>query len=234
MKFIGGARDAGSTAGRKQGYRRGKWAALATLGLAPLVILSSPGVASAASWECLENSDGSQTDIVGNGSTDHQTKSVGVQQANKTWQDWVWRGDQHGLTFQCPWNVPSCSYSWQQSHTEGWKWSVGLSLKVPIPYVSDILGGLTPGYERNGSTTTAFTFTTNLSPGQFAAPIQVVERRWTQGVFQGVYHSTGNRCLSSPSNPNHSAWKYTWSDEKWGSWTTNVHVSDYGTYHVWK
>ncbi|WP_327404578.1 hypothetical protein OG194_33900 [Streptomyces sp. NBC_01288] len=208
-----------------------KWMGLATLALAPMVLLASPGVASAASQECLQNSENSSHDMAGNSSTDHQTQSVGVQQANNTWQDWVWRGP----TFQCPWNVPSCSYAWQQSKTTGWQYSAGLSIKVPIPVIGNDLASLTPSYNRSGSTTTSYTFTTNLSPGQFAQPIQVVQRRWTQGVYKGIYHSTGAKCTPSPSNPNGKAYEYTWSpDERWGNWTTNLKVSDYGTYNVWK
>ncbi|MFF5303423.1 hypothetical protein ACFY5F_29075 [Streptomyces sp. NPDC013161] len=37
------------------------------------------------------------------------------------------------------------------------------------------------------------------------------------------------------SNPNHDAFYFSWSpNERCGSWTTNLEVSDYGTYHVWK
>ncbi|MEU9456468.1 hypothetical protein [Streptomyces sp. NPDC048277] len=211
---------------------RNRWIGLLTMALAPMVVIAAPGTASAASTVCLQNSDGSQDDIAGNWSTPDKTRSVGVQQASNTWQDWVWRGP----TFQCPWNVPSCSYAWQQSKTTGWKWSVGLKLKLPgaLNKALSELAELTPSYERNGSTTTSYTFTTNLKPGQFAQPIQVVQRRWTQGVYQGIYHSTGRSCLPSPSNPNHSAWQYTWSpNERWGNWTTNLKVSDYGTYNVW-
>ncbi|MFJ9895557.1 hypothetical protein ACIQPR_19815 [Streptomyces sp. NPDC091280] len=206
---------------------------LLAFGLAPLVVIAAPGTASAAGSVCLENADGSQDDIAGNWSTPDKTVSVTTQQASNTWQDWTWRGP----TFQCPWNVSSCSYAWQQSKTTGWSWSVGLNVKTPTAlgkFVSE-LAALTPSYGRNGSTTTSYTFTTTLSPGQFAQPIQVVQRRWTQGVYRGVYHSTGKRCTSSPSNPNHSAYFFTWSpNERWGSWTTNLKVSDYGTYNVWK
>lgn len=210
---------------------RGRWMGALTVALAPMVILAAPGSASAADTVCLQNADGSQADIVGNWSTPNKTRSISVQQANKTWEDWVWRGDVR----RCSWNVPSCSYAWQESKTTGWKWSVGLKLKLPgaLNKAASELAELTPSYERNGSTTTSFTFTTNLRPGQYAQPIQVVERRWTQGVYQGVYHSTGKSCLPSPSNPNHNAWRYTWSNERWGSWTTNLKVMDYGTYHVW-
>ena len=208
-----------------------KWMGLATLALAPMVLLASPGVASAASQECLQNSENSSHDMAGNWSTDHKTQSVTVQHASNTWQDWIWRGP----TFQCPWNVPSCSYAWQQSKTTGWQASVGLSIKIPIPKVGSFLDEITPSYTRSGSTTTSYTFTTNLSPGQFAQPIQVVQRRWTQGVYQGIYHSTGAKCLPSPTNPNGKAFEYTWSpNERWGSWATNLKVSDYGTYNVWK
>ncbi|WP_405870358.1 MULTISPECIES: hypothetical protein [unclassified Streptomyces] len=203
---------------------------LLTLGLAPLVVMASPGVASAASTECLQNADSSQTDIAGNSSMDHQTQSVTTQWASNTWQDWIWRGP----TFRCPTNVPSCSYAWQQAKTTGWKASIGLSIKVPIPYVGKLFDELTPSYDRTGSTTTSYTFTTNLKPGQYAQPIQVVERRWTKGVYQGIYHSTGKSCLPSPTRPNGKAWQYTWSpNERFGTWTTNLSVRDYGTYNVY-
>ncbi|MFD4556712.1 hypothetical protein ACFWP5_20770 [Streptomyces sp. NPDC058469] len=194
-----------------------KWLGLATLALAPapMVLLASPGVASAASQECLQNSENSSHDMAGNWSTDHQTQSVSVQHANNTWQDWIWRGSTFQCPwfqcpwFQCPWNVPSCSYAWQQAKTTGWQWSAGLSIKVPIPVIGNDLAGLTPSYNQSGSTTTSYTFTTNLSPGQFAQPIQVVTRRWTQGVYKGIYHSTGAKCTPSPSNPNGKAYAPT-------------------------
>ncbi|KPI05883.1 hypothetical protein OK074_4373 [Actinobacteria bacterium OK074] len=231
MKINRGARlGGGSVAVRKKSPIRSKWASLLTLGLAPLVVMAAPGVAAASSTVCLQNSDSSQTDIAGNSSTPNQTRSVGVQQANKTWQDWVWRGP----TYQCPWNVPSCSYAWQKSKTTSWKWSVGLSIKVPIPKVGNLLDEITPSYDRSGSTSTSYTFTINMKPGQYAQPIQVVERRWTQGTYVGIYHSTGKSCLPSPTRPNGKAWQYTWSpNERWGSWTTNLKTLDYGTYHVW-
>ncbi|WP_405947510.1 hypothetical protein OG588_13665 [Streptomyces prunicolor] len=228
MTVNAGTRRSGdSVVARKKTSK--KWMGLATLALAPMVLLASPGVASAATNVCLQNSDGSQTDIAGNSSTPDKTQSITVQSAKNTWQDWVWRGP----TFQCPTNVPSCTYAWQQAKTTGWQWSVGLSIKLPIPKVGSWLDEITPSYGRSGSTTTSYTFTTALTPGQFAQPIQVVERRWTQGVYQGIYHSTGNSCLPSPTNPNGKAWRYNWSNERWGNWTTNLKVSDYGTYHVW-
>ncbi|WBO64978.1 hypothetical protein [Streptomyces camelliae] len=97
---------------------------------------------------CLEHYDGSQTDIAGNWSTPDKTQSIGVQQARNTWQDWVWRG---------PWNVPSCSYAWQQSKTTGRQWQAGLNLKLPsgLSKAWSELAALTPLYNRSGSTTTS-------------------------------------------------------------------------------
>ncbi|KDN75580.1 hypothetical protein DF19_08690 [Streptomyces olindensis] len=214
-----------------------KWTGLLAFTLAPMVVLASPSVASASSQECLGNSSTpANADIAGNWSTQHQTRSVTVQQARKTWQDWVYRGDLDHKTFQCPWNVPSCSYAWQQSKTTGWKWSVGLNVKVPSVLSKAVseLAALTPSYERNGSITTAFTWTITLKPGQKAAPIQVVERRWTQGVYQGIYHSTGKSCLPTTTDINAKPHFYTWDpNARWGSWTTNMAVSDWATYNVW-
>ncbi|MET8976435.1 hypothetical protein ABZX85_12545 [Streptomyces sp. NPDC004539] len=222
---------------RRTAGLRNRLAGLMALGLAPLVVLASPGVASASSQECLGNSSTpANADIAGNWSTDHQTRSVAVQQARKTWQDWVWRGDLNHLTYQCPWNVPSCTYAWSKSKTTGWKYSVGLSLKVPAVFSKALseLASITPNYERSGSTTTSYTWQITMRPGQFAAPIQVVERRWTQGVYVGVYHSTGRSCLPSPTDVTAKPHFYDWyPNERWGSWTSNIAVSDYGTYHVW-
>ncbi|MCZ0997526.1 hypothetical protein O1M63_04280 [Streptomyces mirabilis] len=133
MKINRGPRRSGdAVTGRQKGPARKRWAGLFTLALVPLVVLASPGVAAASSQECLGNSSTpANADIAGNWSTEHQTRSVTTQQASNTWQDWVWRGDLNHLTYQCPWNVPSCTYAWSQSKTTGWKWSAGLNLKVP-------------------------------------------------------------------------------------------------------
>ncbi|MFF7791474.1 hypothetical protein [Streptomyces sp. NPDC007991] len=152
-----------------------------------------------------------------------------TRQACDTWQDWIWRGE----TYKCAWNVPKCRYDWGKSKTTGWQWSVGLNVKIPIPGAKDLVS-VTPSYGRNGSTTTSFTFSIELNPEQKAQPIQVVERRWTKGVFQGIYHSTGKSCLPSPGRPDGNAYLYRWDPNKrWGSWTTNLAVSNYASYHVW-
>lgn len=193
--------------------RRRWWAPLAALALVPLALFAMQGSASAQTW-CFDQGGG-HPDLKGD-----TTWAEGTTQAPNTWQDWVWRGD----TFHCPWNAPSCQYAWQYSKTTGWSWSSGLS--VSIPY----LGSLTPNYGRNGSTTTSFTYTVNLRPGQFAQPIQVVERRWRQGDFVGAFRSNGDHC--DPRHPN--AVTYWWDGNyRWGHWENNEHVSDYGTYHIW-
>lgn len=200
---------------KKKSLRR--WLAPAlSLGLAPLLLLASPGSASADTW-CWKP-DG--YDIRKGDTTWSKTRS----QAGNTNQDWVWRGP----TFRCPTNVPSCSYAWGQQQTTGWQWSVGLSVKVPVPYLKDVLGSITPSYGRNGSTSTIFTFSTNLSPGQFAQPIQVVERRWTQGTFVGAFRTDHSSCGGGQE-------RYWWDGNyEFGNWQSNLRVNDYGTYNVWR
>ncbi|WP_031475555.1 hypothetical protein [Streptomyces bicolor] len=196
--------------------RRRRWLAPAmSLGLAPLILLAAPGTASARTW-CFK-SDGYS---FRKGDT---TWAKGQTQDRKTWQDSVWRGP----TFRCPWNVPSCSYRWDESKTAGWQWQVGLSINVPIPYVKDVLGSLTPSYGRNGSTTTTYSFTVNLQPGQYAQPVSVVERRWTQGTFVGAFRTDGSTCGDGKQ-------RFWWDgDYQWGKWQTNLRVRDYGTYNVY-
>lgn len=204
----------GPSANRKQSLR---WAPLASLALAPLVVLTAPGTASAAQTRCLfEN----EWNLPGD-----TTRAVARQQAHNTWEDWVWRGP----TYRCPWNVPKCTYAWQQSKTTSWQWSVGLTIGGQSNPATK-LAQLTAGYQRSGSTTTAYTFSVDLNPGQYAQPIQVVQRRWRQGDFVGAWR-LGGTCRKDGRNLN----EYTWDgNHRWGTWQHNIRVNDYGTYHVWK
>ncbi|MFF5359224.1 hypothetical protein ACFY4I_07400 [Streptomyces scabiei] len=184
--------------------------------LAPLVLLAASGSASAQTW-CWKP-DGYS---IRKGDT---TWAKPQTQAGKTWQDWVWRGP----TFRCPTNAPSCSYAWQESKTSGWQWSVGVSVSNPVPYLNRVLASITPSYGRNGSTTTSFTFNTSLSPGQYAQPIQVVERRWTKGTFVGAFRTDHSSCGGGQE-------RYWWDgDYEFGSWEANLRVQDYGSYNIWK
>jgi hypothetical protein len=205
------SREGKSPESKKRSRRR--WAPLAGLALAPLMLLATQGTASAQTW-CFY-AGGGQPDLKGD-----TTWAQGTQRAANTWQDWVWRGD----TFRCPTNVPGCSYAWGQTKTSGWSWSVGVSVNIPNA------GSITPNYGRNGSTTTSFTFTVNLKPGQFAQPVQVVQRQWRQGIFVGAFRSTGYLC----DGRHPGIYSYWWDGEyRWGNWSLNERVSDYGTYNVW-
>lgn len=220
MRFNSKAAREAKPAGSDKKKRRRRWLApVLSLGLAPLVLLASPGTASAQTW-CFQGGDDAH---ILTGST---TWAKGTNQASNTWQDWVWRGP----TWQCPWNVPGCSYAYQESKTAGWEWSIGLSISVPIPYIDKVLSSITPSYGRSGSTTTAYTYTVQLRPGQFAQPISVVERRWQQGTYVGAFRTDGSLC-----DPRHlRVYRYWWDgDYEFGHWSTNVRVNDWGTYNVW-
>lgn len=194
---------------------RRRWLAPAlTLGLAPLILLASPGSASAETW-CF-GSDGASY------RTGDTTWAKTQTQAANTWQDWVWRGP----TFRCPTNVPSCSYAWGQQKTTGWSAQISLDIEVNIPFVGK-LGEITPGYGRTGSTSTTYTFTTNLRPGQYAQPIQVVERRWTQGTYVGAFRTDHTSCGNGQE-------RFWWDGNyEFGKWQADLKVNDYGTYNVY-
>jgi hypothetical protein len=194
-----------------------RWLApVLSLGLAPLILLASPGSASAATW-CWKP-DGYD---IRKGDT---TWAKSQTQAANTYQDWVWRGP----TFRCPTNVPSCSYRYDQTKTSGWSWSVGISVSNPVPYLNQVLASVTPEYGRNGSTSTSYTWVTDLKPGQYAQPIQVVERRWTQGTFVGAFRTDHSSCGRGEE-------RYWWDGNyQFGRWTANLRVKDYGTYNVWR
>ncbi|HEY8983438.1 MAG TPA: hypothetical protein VIU15_28140 [Streptomyces sp.] len=197
--------------------RRRTLASAMGVGLVPLVLLASAGNASAQTW-CFKDDGASYR-------TGDTTWAKPQIQAPHTWQDWVWRGP----TFRCPTNAPSCGYAWQESKTSGWQWSIGLKVSVNIPFVNKLVD-VTPSYGRNGSTTTSFTFSTNLSPGQYAQPIQVVERRWTQGDYVGAFRTDGTTCNDG------SGLKRFWWDGNYefGKWSADLRVNDYGTYNIWR
>ncbi len=207
--------EAEAAVNQKKKNRR--WLApVLSLGLAPLMLLASPGSASADTW-CWKP-DGHD---IAKGST---TWAKAQTQAPKTYEDWVWRGP----TFRCPPNVPGCSYAWGEQKTSGWQWSVGVSVSNPIPYLNKVLSEITPSYGRTGSTSTTFTFNTSLSPGQYAQPIQLVKRRWTQGTFVGAFRTDHSSCGRGKE-------RYWWDGNyQWGKWQANLRVDDYGTYHVWR
>jgi hypothetical protein len=161
-------------------------------------------------------------------SVGNDTRAETTQRAGNTWDDWVWRGP----TFLCPNNVPSCSYAWGQSKTAGWAWNVGLSLAVannPMTWLASV----TPNYGRNGSTTTSFTWSIVMLPGQYAQPISVVRRRWEGGRFVGAY-------VRAPSLDGQCKGQYPqkmmqWQGGyRWGSWSQNARDFDFGSYNVWR
>lgn len=183
--------------------------------LTPLVLLASSGSASADTW-CWKP-DGYD---MRKGDT---TWAKSQTQAANTWEDWVFRGP----TFRCPTNVPGCSYAWGETKTSGWQWNVNVTVNNPIPYLNKILPSVTPSYGRSGSTSTTFTNTVNLSPGQYAQPIQLVLRRWTKGTFVGAFRTDHSSCGGGQE-------RYWWDGNyEFGTWTANLRVRDYGTYNVY-
>lgn len=186
------------------------------LALVLLTMVSAPGFAQAATW-CWKGGDN-----VRSGDTSWARVK---QQAQNTWEDHVWRGD----TFRCPASVSQCTYAWGHSKTTGWRWSTGVSvnlagLKLP--------GTVNAEFQRYGETTTSFTYTVFLKPGQYAQPVQKVIRRWQSGDFVGAFRLTGKTCsISSWENGREYYWDGGYG---WGNWSRNIRVNDFGTYNVWR
>lgn len=189
--------------------------------MVPLTVLL--GGPAEAAGQCVVRSG---TDPVFKGS---QTKRVVTSRAGNTWDDWIWRGQ----IFQCSWNVPSCSYAYATSTTKSWQWSIG----------GQILGGYTPSnwqalmallptYGRSGSTSSTYTFTVNLRPGQYAQPIMVVRRRWEAAVFVGGYPNYG-ACLFRPGVPGRFVEQVFQPNIRYGSHAVNNREMDFATYNVW-
>ncbi|MFD3498739.1 hypothetical protein [Streptomyces sp. NPDC058678] len=197
----------------KKSIRR--WLAPAmSLGLAPLILLASPGSASAQTW-CFKSDGASYRP----GDTTWAKPKI---QARNTWEDWVWRGPK----FQCPVNAPKCTYSYGQDKTTSWEWSIGLKVDVAIPKVGKLFE-VSPSYKRGGSTTTKYMLSVDLKPGQYTQPIMVVKRRWVQGTYVGAFRTDGSSCGSGKQ-------RFWWDgDYQFGKWQTNIRVDDYATYNTY-
>ena len=213
MRSIGATSpEEGGTGTRK----RRRFRRFVLLPLILLTMVSAPGIAQAQTW-CWSSDD---PEVMSGDTTYARVK----QQASNTWEDWVFRGE----VFQCPPQGIQCTYAWGKTQLSGWRWSVGLKvelggLKLP--------GSVSGEFSRYGETSTSFTFTVFLKPGQYAQPVQKVIRRWRSGDFVGAFRRTGKTCRKN-WNENNGREYYWDGNYGWGRWSDNRRVSDYGTYNV--
>ncbi|WP_295514363.1 hypothetical protein [uncultured Pseudomonas sp.] len=194
-----------------------------TLGGALGLVLAS-GLAEAG--ECFQKH--TEPVILGDGS-----KAFATQQARNTWQDWIWRGP----IFRCPGGgTIDCTYRWGESKTTGYGWSVGVSLNPEkLPFIGKFLSilGVDGNYSQDHSMTTSYNWDIRISPGWNAQPIQVVERRWKSGQFRGAWVRTGN-CSVGVGDPVGPHW-YEWDGNRVSSsWSGNLEVSRFASYHVYQ
>ncbi|SDB99470.1 hypothetical protein [Acinetobacter boissieri] len=165
------------------------------------------------------------------------------QQARNTWDDWVWRGRQSdGQPFRCPSvGTQSCMYMWSKAQTTGYSWAVGGTFNADkIPVIGAFLpGSINGNYSKNKSITTTFGWNVTVQPGYSAEPIQVIQRRWMRGVYKGAFVQTGGMCSGAPDWA-HAIWPKRHSMYRWdanritGSWSSNIEVGKFATYHIYK
>jgi hypothetical protein len=201
------------------------WAFSVITACTAALTLLPAGTSQAASGTCFPNSINQGATYLSGDST----KAVTVQQAANTWSDWVWRGTE----FLCPSQGEQlCRYDYTKSHTTTTAWTGSISVEAgPI--------SATPGYEHYNSYTDSETFSVTLNPGQTAQPIQIVNRRWTQGNFEGAYVKQGATCSAyTSSDPRHPGQSvpgvmYVWNPTvRWGNWTENQAVNSLMTYAI--
>ncbi|MCA8106190.1 MULTISPECIES: hypothetical protein [Burkholderia] len=179
-----------------------------------------------AGTTCLLDSQTKQANLVGNSSS----WSIPIQQATNTWQDWIWRGD----TFLCNGvrNVAApCTYTWTKTRSNGYTVSGSASLNPEsIPIVGGILNLLhvDASYGRTVTNTESTGWSQQVPAGKYATFVEVVVRRWKQGVFQGAYQITSKRCTIDEIGDGHFAWGhvYSWNGSaRYGNWTANQAVN---------
>ncbi|WP_241572886.1 hypothetical protein [Rosenbergiella nectarea] len=160
----------------------------------------------------------------------NDSKAFETQYNRKTWEDWIWRGP----VFKCPTTgTNNCTYMWGQSQTTGYSWGVGVTLNLDkIPVIGGALSliGVNGKYDRQQSYTTNYSWNVQMSPGYFAQPIQVVNRRWVTGKYRGATVRNYSKKCAQPSLT-----FYEWDGNAVaGRWNANVEVSRYATYNIHK
>lgn len=167
------------------------------------------------------------------------SKAVSRTQNRNTWQDWIWRGD----IFRCNASGGNkCTYAWGRSNTKGYSWELGGGLDPKgVPMIKGWLNLLAVNgtYGQTKSWTESFTWSQTFDGGVFVQPVQVVERRWIAGDFQGVLWRTNSRCSrldwGGVGWSNQPGTYYWWEDGyRWGKWDTNAEQKRYGMYHWWR
>ena len=215
------ALDAQTDTSRRTRRVRGS-AFIAAIAGAMAVVTFAATPATAETLGCLDSTVYNVNDNVIKGA---YTQAIGKSQSTTTYQDWIWRGP----TYKCPTAVPSCTYAWGSAKTTGYSLSIGLSFE---PGSESGLPSITPSYEVNSSITTSFTWSITMLPGQYAQPIQVVDRRWRDGYFKGAWISHHQACILGTLNVGEVAdWRPSYA---WGSWSQYIAVDSYATYYVHK
>jgi hypothetical protein len=160
------------------------------------------------------------------------TTSEIQQEANNTWDDWIWRGDE----YLCNDLSIECEHNWRQQKVTSTSLTIGIALNLgnnnnPLGKWWNYAQSILPSYGKTTEVTTTFDRTVVLKPGQTARPVQIVTRRWRRGTFRGGYFKldTDAPCTNGGS-AGHWYWKST--ERPWGTWSDNVKERSWGTYAV--
>jgi hypothetical protein len=192
------------------------------LNLSLFVLVAS--VASIANAnECLMDWYTKSAPIVGKS----DSAAVSDTQASNTWEDWVWRGP----TFYCNPTGGDCSYTWSKANTAGYSWAVGVKIGLKdIPVVGSAIDSfdINGTYTRTKSWTETFGWSQTIRRGQYAQPVQVVVRRWTQGHFRGA-----DRIIKGSNCSDGGTWYYWDGQATFGTWSADLETSRYAKYHIY-
>jgi len=152
----------------------------------------------------------------GNVKPDGGTKVVRDKQANRTWDDWVWRGKWEDKVFWCHPNSQKCSQNWGISKTIGYSHTTGWSIGGGFGVERGAINGEVEAVFQKSKTwsesqTESFNWSADVAPGKWAQPVIVAVRRWHNGHFNGGHFYTGG------AQRGWGYW-YEWAWKNFGSW----------------
>lgn len=160
---------------------------------------------------------------------DGGTQVVNKKQANKTWDDWVWRGVWEDKVQYCHPNSRGCSFTWgysktsSYSHTTGWSIGGGLGFEKGA-VEGQVTGNFQKSKTWSESQTENFDMRSDIAPGKWAQPVIVAVRRWKSGVFKGAHFLDTNNL--------HGSYWYEWAWREFGSWQGNEKEWGFKMIHV--
>lgn len=174
--------------------------------------------------------------------TEGKTRLMVTQQAHNKWQDWYWRGINHGQNARCPDNnVGPCKFTWSNA----------VATSTTIGFGGGVTGGFRDAkwfetaqsslqaafnftYQKQTVKTDTYAIDSSYGPGWFSEPVMIQVRQWKRGYFKGGWVEKSRRPFMQGRIRGGTVYCYDFDENQtFGEWTSNVAVgAPYRTFNI--